>query len=684
MLTSWLRPVVLVVFVVHGLSFNAIHCFAGATASQWVIVVNGGSERSRTIANYYSQWRNIPAVNIIVLDDVPAQNLIGIEIFREKILKPVLQEVELRRLGAHIQGIAYSSDFPNAVDLTAELTPDPTRPHYLTPIASINGLTYLYRLVLAKQIDQSLALFNNFYAQRPGEALLSFNASSEAEVELLKEAVKFKNDRDFIGVAKVFDKFFETHPHQFPAAYVAAENWAVAGESIKAMDRLQKAIEGGWSFAEHIRSNPQFQSLRGEKRFQALVRSSEEDSFLWTPALGFDARNFYSQNGVPSSDPKRGLSYMMSMVLAVCTDFGNTEAEALAQLKTSISADHSQPSGTFFITSTDDVRTTCRKPGFQLAIDQLKALGRNGEIIPDVMPMSRPDVLGVTMGTPFFGWASSQSTFVPGAIGDNLTSLGGEMDTGNQTKLTEFLRHGAAAASGAVTEPYSIQAKFPHPTIHASYATGLTCAEAFYLAVQGPYQLLIVGDPLCQPFVKPPKFELTGIVEGQSLRSLGRIGFKASKEAETLKPNVMTVLLNGVIRGRGSASGSVYLNDPRTPPGVHEFRFIASSDSRQSERWEKSVQIVNGTSDQQIVFDAPITWSRTNEQPLAVSASTKIPGVSISIRHDWEVVATLEPGQSSVQLPMEKLGHGPVRLQAVGKINNIEIYSMPIVVEITP
>ena len=167
------------------------------------------------------------------------------------------------------------------------------------------------------------------------------------------------------------------------------------------------------------------------------------------------------------------------------------------------------------------------------------------------------------------------------------------------------------------------------------------------------------------------------------MRTLGRIGFKASKEPEMSKPYRMTVLSDGVIRGKGPAQGSVTLSDPRTPPGVHEFRFIASTDTRQSERWERSVQVVSGTADQQVNFDAPLSWSRSNEQPLSVSASTKLAGATISIRHDWEVLGTLEPGQSGIQLPLEKLGRGPVRLQAVAKINDIEIYSIPVVVEIS-
>ena len=60
-----------------------------------------------------------------------------------------------------------------------------------------------------------------------------------------------------------------------------------------------------------------------------------------------------------------------------------------------------------------------------------------------------------------------------------------------QTPLSEFLRFGAAGASGTVTEPYSPSpTKFPSPMIQVHYARGCTLAEAFYQSVSGPYQLL--------------------------------------------------------------------------------------------------------------------------------------------------------------------------------------------------
>ncbi len=93
---------------------------AGSAPSQWVVVVNGKSPRSRTIANYYTYWRNIPSVNVIVMDDPPSGNTIKLADFRDKMLVPILDEIAKRGLGNHIQGIAYSSDLPLAVDLGME------------------------------------------------------------------------------------------------------------------------------------------------------------------------------------------------------------------------------------------------------------------------------------------------------------------------------------------------------------------------------------------------------------------------------------------------------------------------------------------------------------------------------------------------------------------------------------
>ena len=91
------------------------------------------------------------------------------------------------------------------------------------------------------------------------------------------------------------------------------------------------------------------------------------------------------------------------------------------------------------------------------------------------------------------------------------------MTDAGQTPLSEFLRYGAAGASGTVTEPYAIPDKFPSPMIQVHYARGCTLAEAFYQSVYGPYQLLIVGDPLCRPWAEIPQVSATGVEPGATV-----------------------------------------------------------------------------------------------------------------------------------------------------------------------
>ncbi len=88
--------------------------------------------------------------NVIVLNEIPDSETISHTEFVDKILKPVLNEVEARGLSPHIQGIAYSCDIPTRI----VFPPAPNIPSenaaWFSPIASINSATYFYQLVSAK------------------------------------------------------------------------------------------------------------------------------------------------------------------------------------------------------------------------------------------------------------------------------------------------------------------------------------------------------------------------------------------------------------------------------------------------------------------------------------------------------------------------------------------------------
>ncbi len=164
-----------------------------------------------------------------------------------------------------------------------------------------------------------------------------------------------------------------------------------------------------------------------------------------------------------------------------------------------------------------------------------------------------------------------------------------------QTKLTEYLRYGAAGGSGAVYEPYSIQAKFPHPMIHAHYAAGVTLAEAFYLSITGPYQMLIVGDPLCQPFARTCPFQFSGMDDGDAVERNRQVFFKPEGSSSEYVPVKIDLLIDDQLRRAIPFVQNLNLKlENDIPDGIHSFTFIVSDDSPIEQKWEFRREVVVG------------------------------------------------------------------------------------------
>ena len=106
-----------------------------------MVVVNSDSWASKAVANEFIHLRAIPPINVVYLDDVSTFETITVEEFRERILKPVLSVIDKRGLK---QQIDYSSDLPYAINARADLNGKKVS-RVLTPIGSINGMTYLSR-----------------------------------------------------------------------------------------------------------------------------------------------------------------------------------------------------------------------------------------------------------------------------------------------------------------------------------------------------------------------------------------------------------------------------------------------------------------------------------------------------------------------------------------------------------
>ncbi|MBC2604442.1 hypothetical protein H5P27_00060 [Pelagicoccus albus] len=272
-----------------------------------------------------------------------------------------------------------------------------------------------------------------------------------------------------------------------------------------------------------------------------------------------------------------GPRYLISAMLGVVDEEkGNSVEEVLESLSRSVRADYSQPEGVFYFMDNGDVRTKTRSWGFEEAAERLRGMGLNAIAEKGSLPSGEEAIAGVMSGSAQLDLESWQGELLRGAFFDNLTSFGARFSAGNsQTVISEFIRSGAAAASGAVSEPYALQFKFPTPYLFVNYASGLSLGEAYYRSVASPYNLLLVGDPLCQPYANKLDLRLQEGFEAEL----------ASKEHVRLAPWVdagevayFTFAIDGRFVGRCPVGGLWSFEKEELSKGEHRLSVVAVSD----------------------------------------------------------------------------------------------------------
>ena len=380
-------------------------------------------------------------------------------------------------------------------------------------------------------------------------------------------------------------------------------------------------------------------------------------------SAGFRGSQQYGSQGEAVASGGRG--YLLSTMLGVTGEGGNSLDEVIRYLRRSAAADGTHPRGTVYFVKNSDVRSRARDGLFPTAVRELMTLGVAAEVIEGTVPLNKPDVQGVVMGTAVFDWKVSGSTILPGAVCENFTSFGGVLKTNNkQTTLAEFLRYGAAGSSGTVTEPYAIPSKFPSPLIQVHYARGCTLAEAFYQSVEGPYQLLIVGDPLCRPWADIPNVSVTGVESGTVVN--GSLALKPAATVMGEKPvDVFELFVDGRRMAACNAGGTLALDTTKLADGYHDLRVVAVGPVpiESQGRHLISVELRN--------HDRTITASLATEGPLRsampLQIDVKSPGsIGVLAVQGTRIVGRVVGPEGQIEIPPNTLGTGPVRLRVVG------------------
>jgi len=194
------------------------------------------------------------------------------------------------------------------------------------------------------------------------------------------------------------------------------------------------------------------------------------------------------------SRPWDALRIRPSMLLAA-----TNEAAGRALIDRGALADGSAPKGTIYLLSTSDYKRNSRLPQFKRAV-QLSRSDLRVVLLHQDRLEGAPDVLGYFTGLAFVP-AIDTNHYLPGAIADHLTSLGGQLTDSPQMSALRWLEAGATASYGTVVEPCNFPAKFPDPGLALSYyRRGDTLIEAYWRSVAMPGQGVFIGEPLARPW----------------------------------------------------------------------------------------------------------------------------------------------------------------------------------------
>ncbi len=258
---------------------------------------------------------------------------------------------------------------------------------------------------------------------------------------------------------------------------------------------------------------------------------TNSDPSLGTCSLPDYSSNSYAYSELPFSQAMPDTAATNSFLAMMLTDTNLAAAENT--LRRGVAADNSYPTQTVYLAKTSDALRNVRFVEFDNSVFENQVVGNPAATRIDTDFTAFTNLFGLLTGLGNYSLATN--AFVPGTIGDSLTSYGGCIfDSGGQTPLLAFLEAGAAGSYGTVIEPCNYTQKFPDPVDYFYQARGFSLAEAYYQSVLNPFQGLFVGEPLAAPFARPGNADWSSLTNSAVLS--GQTNLTLSFTAATNRP----------------------------------------------------------------------------------------------------------------------------------------------------
>ncbi|MBN1394616.1 MAG: hypothetical protein JW959_06305, partial [Pirellulales bacterium] len=189
-------------------------------------------------------------------------------------------------------------------------------------------------------------------------------------------------------------------------------------------------------------------------------------------------------------------------------------------------------------------------------------------------------------------------------------------------------------------------------------------AEAFYQSVASPYQLLIVGDPLCRPWAEIPKVGVAGIEPGSevsgTLRLTPAAALPEGEQVERFELYVDGRRFDACLPG-----GRLTFDSGNFADGWHQLRVVAVGPPpiESQGRAIMPIRLANHerTIEARLDGQGPFGF----DEPIVVVV--RAPGAKgIVVLHGSRAVGKLSGEEGRIEIAPGTLGAGPVRLRVVG------------------
>ena len=261
-----------------------------------------------------------------------------------------------------------------------------------------------------------------------------------------------------------------------------------------------------------------------------------------TCSLGDASSNSYAYSELSFPEAPPDTAPTNSFLAMMLTDSNLAGADLI--LSRGVASDSTFPTQSVYLAKTSDTARNVRYTEFDNAIFEARVRGDNSLVYTNTDSTSSTNLLGLLTG--LANLSLPANAFVPGAIGDSLTSYGGYIFNPNgQTTLLAFLEAGAAGSYGTVVEPCNYTQKFPDPLDYFYQDRGFCLAEAYYQSLLNPYEGLLAGEPLSAPFARPGTADWSSLTNGAILSGQASLNLTFTAAATNLPLGRVDLFLDG-------------------------------------------------------------------------------------------------------------------------------------------